>query len=64
VERAVTGADPRAMVRDARARWDALLARDPRERMAEPGRPGGWSVEDAVADATDIAAWLEGRRAD
>jgi uncharacterized protein (TIGR03083 family) len=55
VERAVARAELLAMVRQARARWDALLARVPRERMTEPGLPGGWSVKDVVAHV----AWGE-----
>jgi uncharacterized protein (TIGR03083 family) len=55
VEPAVASADLLATVRDARARWDALLARVPRERMTEPGLPGGWSVKDVVAHV----AWGE-----
>jgi uncharacterized protein (TIGR03083 family) len=32
-----------------RQRFDAILARVPRERLAEPLLPGGWSVKDVMA---------------
>jgi uncharacterized protein (TIGR03083 family) len=40
------------MVRTERAAWEALLARVPRERLTEPGLPGGWSVKDVLAHMT------------
>jgi uncharacterized protein (TIGR03083 family) len=45
----MTRAELLAMVREARARWEAVLARVPRERLTEPGLPGGWSVKDVIA---------------
>jgi uncharacterized protein (TIGR03083 family) len=36
-------------VRHDRAEWEALVARIPRERLTEPGLPGGWSVKDTMA---------------
>jgi uncharacterized protein (TIGR03083 family) len=47
--RAIGKAELLAMVRRARAEWDALLAGVPRERVTEPRLPGGWSVKDVVA---------------
>jgi uncharacterized protein (TIGR03083 family) len=41
-----------AMVRAERAEWDAVLARVSRERLIEPGLPGGWSVKDVLAHMT------------
>jgi hypothetical protein len=39
-------------VRAARAEWEAVLARVPRDRLIEPGLPGGWSVKDVLAHIT------------
>jgi uncharacterized protein (TIGR03083 family) len=39
-------------VRADRADWETVLARVPRERLTEPGLPGGWSVKDVVAHMT------------
>ncbi len=39
-------------IHDARAEWDALLAKVPRERMTEPGVMGDWSIKDIVAHVT------------
>ncbi|HKC91363.1 MAG TPA: maleylpyruvate isomerase N-terminal domain-containing protein [Candidatus Limnocylindria bacterium] len=40
------------MVTAERANWEAVLARVPRERLTEPGLPGGWSVKDVLAHMT------------
>ncbi|MGH2372075.1 MAG: ClbS/DfsB family four-helix bundle protein [Candidatus Methylomirabilaceae bacterium] len=40
--------------REGRERWEALLARVPAERIAEPGVKGDRSVKDIVAH---LAAW-------
>jgi uncharacterized protein (TIGR03083 family) len=40
------------MVRSERAEWEAVLARVPRDRLTEPGLPGGWSVKDVLAHMT------------
>ena len=37
------------MVRAERANWETVLKRVPRERLTEPGLPGGWSVKDVLA---------------
>jgi Mycothiol maleylpyruvate isomerase N-terminal domain len=37
------------MVHAERANWETVLARVPRERLIEPGLPGGWSVKDVLA---------------
>ena len=47
-----TKAELLAGIRAAMADWDALIASIPRERMAEPGLPGGWSVKDVIAHVT------------
>lgn len=44
-----------ASIRESRARWEALLAEVPRQRMEEPGAAGHWSVKDVVAHL----AWHE-----
>ena len=36
-------------VREDRQRFDAILERVPRERLADPVLPGGWSVKDVLA---------------
>jgi hypothetical protein len=41
-----------AQVRAARAEWESVLAQVPRERLTEPGLPGGWSVKDVLAHMT------------
>lgn len=45
-----------AIMRDERARWQALLARVGADRMEEPGVEGMWSVKQIVAHLT----WYEG----
>ncbi len=45
----VTVAELIEKVRAGRAEWEAVLARVPRERLTEPGLPGGWSVKDVLA---------------
>ena len=37
------------VVREDRARFDATLAMVPRDRLADPLLPGGWSVKDVLA---------------
>jgi uncharacterized protein (TIGR03083 family) len=44
-----------AEIRAARARFDEIVARVPRERLTEPILPGGWSVKDVLAHV----AWGE-----
>jgi uncharacterized protein (TIGR03083 family) len=39
-------------VRTARSEWDSVLALVPRERLTEPGLPGGWTVKDVLAHMT------------
>src|SRR5687767_1360849 len=39
-------------VRSGRAEWESVLARVPRERLTEPGLPGGWTVKDVLAHMT------------
>ena len=48
----VTVAELTSTVRAERAEWEAVLARVPRERLTEPGLPGGWSVKDVLAHMT------------
>jgi uncharacterized protein (TIGR03083 family) len=48
----VTVTELTAMVRAERAEWEAVLARVPRDRLTEPGLPGGWSVKDVLAHMT------------
>lgn len=38
-----------ASIERERAWFDAIVARVPPERLAEPGLPGGWSVRDVLA---------------
>jgi hypothetical protein len=45
----VSAAQMIQMVRADRAEWETVLARVPRERLTEPGLPGGWSVKDVLA---------------
>jgi uncharacterized damage-inducible protein DinB len=45
-------ADLCAELAAARGRWEAALARVPRERLEEPGVTPGWSVRDLIAHVT------------
>jgi hypothetical protein len=48
----LTVAELTERARADRAEWEAVLARVPRERLTEPGLPGGWSVKDVLAHMT------------
>ncbi len=45
----VTSDELLGRIRADRQRFDAILARVPRERLAEPLLPGGWSVKDVMS---------------
>lgn len=51
----MTGARLAGILRDERARWNALLAQVSQDRMEEPGVEGEWSVKELVAHLT----WYE-----
>ena len=51
----MTGARLATILRDERAKWDALLAQVLPERIDIPGVEGTWSVKDLVAHLT----WYE-----
>jgi hypothetical protein len=51
----MTGARLATILRDKRARWDALLAQVRPDRLVIPGVEGSWSVKDLVAHLT----WYE-----
>jgi hypothetical protein len=48
----VTVSELTEQVQNARAEWESVLARVPRERLIEPGLPGGWTVKDVLAHMT------------
>jgi DinB superfamily len=49
MNRHITKAELLAMIRAARARWEALLAEIPPEWLTELGVTGEWSVKDVIA---------------
>jgi uncharacterized protein (TIGR03083 family) len=48
----LTVAELTEKARADRAEWEAVLRRVARERLTEPGLPGGWSVKDVLAHMT------------
>jgi hypothetical protein len=50
-----------ARSRAARAAWEAVLDRVPRDRLAAPGAAGAWSAKDVQAHLTTNNRWMAGQ---